>query len=170
MRCSDLAMEAARKGKKLDKWIGRESVLAIVLAPTLRGETLFSLCICLSPAERNGGESWCSLKFGQTCSNLRVRVEAARPEQVDGLINSTKKVTSHRLKNTLTNNFVSESGGGAGCPGQAGLHPPGAGQQDVPQEGGEGGPAGVRCAVPGEPRHCGQRHEDMSTTPCTFNI
>ena len=97
-----MAMEAARKGKKLDKWIGRESVLAIVLAPTLRGETLFSLCICLSPAERNGGESWCSLRFGQTCSNLRVRVEAARPEQVNSLITSTKKVTSHRIEREHT--------------------------------------------------------------------
>ena len=97
MRCSDLAMEAARKGKKLDKWIGRESVLAIVLAPTLRGETLFSLCICLSPAERNGGESWCSLKFGETASKLRVEAESAQPEKVEKLVSSTKQVKSKKM-------------------------------------------------------------------------
>jgi len=91
-RTIELAMQAAKKGKKLDKWIGRESVLAVLLAASLKGETLFSLVICLSQSEKNGGESWCSLKFGETASKLRVEAESAQPEKVEKLISSTKQV------------------------------------------------------------------------------
>lgn len=67
-------------------------MLAVLLAASLKGETLFSLVICLSQSEKNGGESWCSLKFGETASKLRVEAESAQPEKVEKLISSTKQV------------------------------------------------------------------------------
>eukprot|EP00090_Calanus_glacialis_P026124 TRINITY_DN40975_c0_g1_i1.p1 TRINITY_DN40975_c0_g1~~TRINITY_DN40975_c0_g1_i1.p1 ORF type:complete len:325 (-),score=65.73 TRINITY_DN40975_c0_g1_i1:7-954(-) len=89
-RTIEIAKEASKKGKKMRTV--RESILARVLAKTLDGEAITAMVITLSQSEKNGGETWCSLKFGETVNQLEVKAAKAEGKKISSLVSEKKKV------------------------------------------------------------------------------
>ena len=85
-----MAVQAARKGKKTR--VRRDCILAKVLWRTLDAETITNMVVCLSQSEKNGGETWCSLNYGEKLSKLRSKVQKARPVNLDNMLTKTKQV------------------------------------------------------------------------------
>jgi len=88
-RTIQLCNEAAKKGKKVRTV--RESILARVLKNTLDGEEIAAVVVTLSQSEKNGGETWCSLKFGDIVKDLQVKALPAEGKKLSHLVKEKRK-------------------------------------------------------------------------------
>ena len=52
------------------------------LSSSFNGSALTCLCLCLSPANINGWETWFSLKWGENVSKLEIDVRGQRPQNI----------------------------------------------------------------------------------------
>ena len=86
----DLAVEASRKGKK--PRANRDSILSKILWRTMDGEAITNMVVCVSQSEKNGGETWCSLNYGERLSKLNTTVPKARPVNFETMLRDKKKV------------------------------------------------------------------------------
>lgn len=82
-RCIDIVVEAHRKGKK--PCLIRDSLLSRVMTKPLDGNSLVTMVVCLSQSQKNGGETWYSLCYGERINKLAARVERANTRNIESV-------------------------------------------------------------------------------------
>ena len=64
----------------------KESAITRILKNSWDGTAFTIFLFCLSQAERNGGESWCTMEFAERCSKLKANVTRPKPYKLKDLM------------------------------------------------------------------------------------
>lgn len=64
----------------------KEVAITRVLRSSFDGSAFTCFIIAVSQAQRNGGESWCSMQFAERCSKLRAYVTKPKPQNIAATI------------------------------------------------------------------------------------
>lgn len=91
-RTIDMVVEAARKGKKTEGFALRQpSLLSQVMTRVIKGDSFVTMVVCLSQSDKNGGESWYSLQYGERLAGLSANISKTEVRNFDDLLRETKK-------------------------------------------------------------------------------
>jgi len=91
-RTIDMVVEAARKGKKTEGFALRQpSLLSQVMTRVIKGDSFVTMVVCLSQSDKNGGESWYSLQYGERLAGLSANISKSEVRNFDDLLRETKK-------------------------------------------------------------------------------
>ena len=67
-------------GEKIpDGLCWKETPITRILKSSFNGSAFTSFMFCMSQADRNGGESWCTMKFAENCAKLKANVAKIKP-------------------------------------------------------------------------------------------
>merc|ERR1711936_355605 len=91
-RTIDMVVEAAKKGKKTEGFALRQpSLLSQVMTKVIKGDSFVTMVVCLSQSDKNGGESWYSLQYGERLAGLSANISKTEVRNFDDLLRETKK-------------------------------------------------------------------------------
>ena len=74
-------------GEALHKKIAwRDTTLTQAMVPCFNGTSFTNMLFCISQAEENGGETFCSFKFAEECSKCSFKVRKPKEQKLSTLI------------------------------------------------------------------------------------
>jgi len=98
-RTIDMVVEAAKKGKKTEGFALRQpSLLSQVMTKVIKGDSFVTMVVCLSQSDKNGGESWYSLQYGERLAGLSANISKSEVRNFDSLLQETKKKLKEESK------------------------------------------------------------------------
>ena len=88
MKVKDLPTGYNALHKNID-W--KADVITVAMVPCYNGTSYTTMLFCVSQAEENGGETYCSFNFAKDCSKCRIKVSKPKDHKISVLIKNYEK-------------------------------------------------------------------------------